>query len=199
LSSSTFITGTLVEILSETYNLLKFFPISSDIFRIDNPKLPFAPLFHISYLFHNRENIRIQALDAIISLIDENTLLAQSKKFPIFLLLLFILRNDLSSSIHLHILHHSLPSLVSPKDPIITTKVLKFTMSLTQDKNTNGETRLEAIKIRVLYKIWKRQRRCWRSLRFILSDWVRDRKLQLVEDTNSKSYEVEVAALTTMR
>ncbi|CAB5373170.1 unnamed protein product [Rhizophagus irregularis] len=196
LSSSTFITGTLVEILSETYNLLKNFPISSDIFRIDNPKLPFAPLFHISYLFHNKENIRIQALDAIISLIDENTLLAQSKKFPIFLLLLFILRNDLSSSIHLHILHHSLPSLVSPKDPIITTKVLKFTMSLTQDKST---TRLEAIRIRVLYKLWLRQRRCWKSLRFILSDWVRNRKLQVGENTKSVSFEVEVAALTTMR
>ncbi|POG65922.1 hypothetical protein GLOIN_2v402144 [Rhizophagus irregularis DAOM 181602=DAOM 197198] len=69
-------------------------------------------------------------------------------------------------------------------------------MSLTQDKST---TRLEAIRIRVLYKLWLRQRRCWKSLRFILSDWVRNRKLQVGENTKSVSFEVEVAALTTMR
>jgi len=199
LSSLTFITGTLAELLSETHNLLSSF---SNIFRIDNPKsIPFIPLFHIPYLFHTKENMRIQALNAIISLINENILLAQSQKFPIFLLLLFVLRNDISSSIHLHILHHSLPSLISPKDPIITAKVLKVTMELIQDKEINKDTRLKAVGIRVLYKVWERQRRCWRSLRFILSNWVNNRKLNnsQIVDTKSERFEVEVAVLTTIR
>ncbi|CAI2165552.1 14383_t:CDS:10 [Funneliformis geosporum] len=197
--SSRFIVGNLAEILSETHNLLKSFPLS-DVFRIDDVKSPFFPLFHIPYLFHKKENVQIQALNEIISIINDNISLAQSQKFPIFLLILFILRNDDLSSIHPHILHQSLPSLISPKDPIITAKVLKITMSLVQ---VDRETRLKAVGIRVLYKLWERQRRCWKSLRFILGEWVKNRKLNnsriINDDVKGERFEVEVAALTTIR
>ncbi|CAG8528124.1 16440_t:CDS:10 [Funneliformis mosseae] len=197
--SSRFITGNLAEILSEAHNLLKSFPLS-DVFRIDDLKSPFFPLFHIPYLFHNKEYVQIQALNDIISIINDNISLAQSQKFPIFLLILFILRNDDLSSIHPYILHQSLPSLISPKDPIITAKVLKITMSLVQ---VDRDTRLKAVGIRVLYKLWERQRRCWKSLRFILGEWVKNRKLNHsrinIEEVKGERFEVEVAALTTIR
>jgi hypothetical protein len=80
----------------------------------------------------------------------------------------------------------------------MTTKVLKVTTSFIQGK----DIKLKAVGIRVLYKLWTRQRRCWKSLRSILSDWVENRKLnnsQVIENTKSEIFEVEIAALTTIR
>ncbi|CAG8584546.1 9430_t:CDS:2, partial [Cetraspora pellucida] len=158
----------------------------------------FSTLFYVPYLYHHDVATRILALNHLTSIINSDLILMQSQKFPIFLLFLYVLRNDSSTLVHLHILHHSLPSLVSTTDSTITAKVLKITMSLVNKQEMNKEPNLNAFGIRMLYKLWLRQRRCWRQLRFILSEWTNKKKLQISTYDDTKS-EVELAALSTIR
>ncbi|CAG8797714.1 3118_t:CDS:2, partial [Racocetra persica] len=107
----------------------------------------------------------------------------------------------INTSVHLHILHHALPSLVSTTDSTITAKVLKVTMSLVHRQEMNKETNLNAVGIRMLYKLWLRQRRCWKQLRFIISEWTKKRKLErsAYDDTKRERFEIELAVLSTIR
>ncbi|CAG8453738.1 12564_t:CDS:10 [Dentiscutata erythropus] len=194
------ITGTIALILSEINCLLNSYSSPSS-YEFKNLDSYFSTLFYVPYLFHHDVATRILALDYLISIINSDFALIQTQKFPIFLLILYVLRNDGDTLIHLHILHHALPSLISTTDPTITAKILKITMGLVQGQEIKKETNLNAVGIRMLYKLWLRQRRCWKQLRFILSEWTKERKLETsaYDDTKRERFEIELAALSTIR
>ncbi|CAG8685699.1 17649_t:CDS:2, partial [Acaulospora morrowiae] len=196
------ISGTIIDILSETRLLLENFSEESNLensFLKSNSYL--TKLFHVPYFFHHDVKTRIHALNRVISVIGENS---ESHKFPIFLIFLYILRNDDSSSIHIHILYRSLPSLVSANDFAISSKILKISMSLIEGEDGFRETKLCAVGIRMLHKLCIRYKGCWKSLRFVLAEWVKKRKLVTISKfdkmyTAGEGFEVELAALATMR
>ncbi|CAG8744459.1 13181_t:CDS:2, partial [Acaulospora morrowiae] len=196
------ISGIIIDILSETRLLLENFLEESNLensFLKSNSYL--TKLFHVPYFFHRDVKTRIRALNHVISVIGENS---ESHKFPIFLIFLYILRNDDSSSIHIHILYRSLPSLISANDFAITSKILKISMSLIEGENGFRETKLCAVGIRMLHKLCIRYKGCWKSLRFVLAEWVKKRKLVTVSKfdkmyTAGEGFEVELAVLATMR
>ncbi|CAG8614440.1 7786_t:CDS:2, partial [Dentiscutata heterogama] len=194
------ITGTITLILSEINCLLNSYSSPSS-YEFKNSDSYFSTLFYIPYLFHHDVATRILALNYLISIINNDFALIQTQKFPIFLLFLYVLRNDGDTLVHLHILHHALPSLISTTDPTITAKILKITMGLVQGQEIKKETNLNAVGIRMLYKLWSRQRRCWKQLRFILSEWTKKRKLDTsaYDDTKCERFEIELAALLTIR
>ncbi|RHZ54170.1 hypothetical protein Glove_429g24 [Diversispora epigaea] len=188
------INGTISEILSETFFLLKFFSkdsISENIFMKMN-----LTLFSVPYLFHHEIKMRIHTLDHLNSICENNI----SQKFPIFLLFLYILRNDNSSLIHLHILYHSLPSLISINDPAISSKIIKIANSLIPEEGDDKKTKLHDVGIRMLHKILIKDKKIWKYLRFILIKWVRKRKLIVHEAyTSNEEFELEIAVLSTIR
>ncbi|CAG8494615.1 9056_t:CDS:10 [Ambispora gerdemannii] len=194
--------GTLADILAATNRFVKLFVATSQIKT--NPSLLFnrnSPsdlLFLTSYLFHPNPEIRIKTLSTITAFID-NPELAQNQKITIFFIILYLLSNDPLSSIHLHIFYHSFPELISPNDPIITAKLLKLSLSLVERKETEKDMKLGAVGVRLLHKLWEKQKRCWRSLRFVLSEWVQRRKLKEILDQHSEEYEMEIAVLVTIR
>ncbi|KAG9285568.1 hypothetical protein G9A89_006556 [Geosiphon pyriformis] len=193
------INGTLATILGETSRFLEIFSQAS----IRNSNLGFnslfSTLFVIPYLFYPDPIIRIHSLTTITTMIQEN--LAETQKIPILLIVLYLLRNDPATSVHLHILHYCLPSLISPTDSTITAKILKVTMTMIKRNDNQFNMRLGGVGVRVLYGLWEKQKRCWKSLRYVLSEWVQQRKLNSGKtlDTESESYEMEVAVLATIR
>ncbi|CAJ0758400.1 17081_t:CDS:10 [Entrophospora sp. SA101] len=192
------------ELSSEIYNLSSSTFQNKKIQKSNNTQINL--LFHIPYLFHENDTSKIEALDYLTSVITEDMQMAKSLKLPIFLLLLYILRNDISSSIHLHILYDSLPSLITRNDPIITTKIFKVITNIMQEEELNLNNndgiyyyKLSTIGIRVLFKCWKRQKRCWEALISVISNWVEDRLLKTSIDIKREDFELEISILSTIR
>ncbi|CAG8453321.1 807_t:CDS:10 [Diversispora eburnea] len=187
------INGSISEILSETFFLLKNF---SKDFKSENISMKMnLTLFNVPYLFHHEIKMKIYALDHLNSIYENNISLSQSQKFPIFLLFLYILRNDNSSLIHLHILYHSLP-LISTNDPVISAKIIKITKSLIREEGDDEKTKLHDVGIRMLHKLWIKQKRFWKSLRFILIEWIKKRKLIVHEAyASNEKFKLEIAEL----
>nr|CAG8503636.1 3784_t:CDS:10 [Entrophospora candida] len=196
--------GNLAKLSSEIYDLSSSTFQNKKIQKSNNTQINL--LFHIPYLFHENDTSKIEALDYLTSVITEDMQMAKSLKLPIFLLLLYILRNDISSSIHLHILYDSLPSLITRNDPIITTKIFKVITNIMQEEELNLNNndgmyyyKLSTIGIRVLFKCWKRQKRCWEALISVISNWVEDRLLKTSIDIKREDFELEISILSTIR
>lgn len=154
------------------------------------------PFFIVPFLFHHDVKMRINTLNHLNSIFENNT----SQKFPIFFLLLYILRNDVSSLVHLHILYHSLPSLISTNDPAISKKILEITKSFIHEDDDNKKQKLHVVGIRMLHKLWINQKRLWIPLRSIIVEWVKKRKLVVDENyLSNEKFELEIAVLSTIR
>ncbi|CAG8538899.1 7710_t:CDS:10 [Ambispora leptoticha] len=202
LLKSSSVIGTLADILAATSRFVKLFvdtlQTKTKSSLLCNLNSPSDLLFLTPYLFHTNPEIRIKAL-SILTASTENPELAQNQKITIFFIILYLLRNDPLSSVHLHIFYHSFPELISPNDPVITAKLLKLSLSLVERKDIQKDMKLGAVGVRLLFKLWEKQKRCWRSLRFVLNEWVQRRKLKEILNQQSDEYEMEIAVLATIR
>ncbi|KAI8081389.1 uncharacterized protein BX664DRAFT_376091 [Halteromyces radiatus] len=172
-------------------------------------------LFYVPLLFSIDESIRLTSLSNIVDLVNR-TSGQTSLKFPMLLVFIYLMRHPVATTeTLLHILHHSIPSLVSTNDPITTTKILHVALSLTHGTNdsstlanvlshTTRETTMSSIGLKVLVKLHDKQPRIWQELRKVLSDWILRRKSNngrgsSIEIDQTGSTQMEIAILTTMR
>jgi hypothetical protein len=135
-----------------------------------------------------------------------------SKKFPAFLLLLHVLRQSCDRPDYTnHILQSSMPALVHPNDPLLTSKVLKIATSLIQGRTPkhrgifqrDSMTSLTSVGIRMLLTIYKKQPRVWQYLKAVIIDWINFRKASARDYSRRpitiSEHETEMAILSTVR
>jgi hypothetical protein len=135
-----------------------------------------------------------------------------SKKFPAFLLLLHVLRQSCDRPDYTnHILQSSMPALVHPNDPLLTSKVLKIATSLIQGRTPkhrgifqrDSMTSLTSVGIRMLLTIYKKQPRVWQYLKAVIIDWINFRKASARDYSRRpitiSEHETEMVILSTVR
>lgn len=134
-----------------------------------------------------------------------------SKKFPAFLLLLHVLRQSQNHPEYTnHILQNVIPTLVHPSDSLLTSKVLKTSMSLIQGRTPqhrgifqkDSMTSVTSVGIKMLYNVYRRQPRVWQYLKLVILEWINYRKAStrhFSKTPNHNEYETEMAILTTVR
>lgn len=158
----------------------------------------FASLILTSYMFHPDESKRIDAM----------TRQAQVEEGRLVTLVLFIyvLRVDSSPLVKLHLLQEAIPSLVTSKDEMVTAKVLRTILTLIHGvpNAPSGtkimNTHMGAVGVRILFLIWKRQPRVWKTLRHVIHSWVESRpRLFKTPLKGEPEYDMEVAVLATIR
>ncbi|KAG0277342.1 hypothetical protein BGZ95_006099 [Linnemannia exigua] len=158
----------------------------------------FASLILTTYMFHPDESKRIEAM----------TRQAQVEEGRLVTLVLFIylLRVDSSPLVKLHLLQEAIPSLITSKDEIVTAKVLRTILTLIHGvpNAPSGakimNTHMGAVGVRILFLIWKRQPRVWKTLRHVIHSWVESRpRLFKTPLKGEPEYDMEVAVLATIR
>ncbi|KAK3826574.1 MAG: hypothetical protein JOS17DRAFT_776413 [Linnemannia elongata] len=158
----------------------------------------FASLILTTYMFHPDESKRIDAM----------TRQAQVEEGRLVTLVLFIyvLRVDSSPVVKLHLLQEAIPSLVTSKDEVVTAKVLRTILTLIHGvpNAPSGtkimNTHMGAVGVRILFLIWKRQPRVWKTLRHVIHSWVESRpRLFKTPLKGEPEYDMEVAVLATIR
>ncbi|KAG0379509.1 hypothetical protein BGX24_000107 [Mortierella sp. AD032] len=158
----------------------------------------FASLILTTYMFHPDESKRIEAM----------TRQAQVEEGRLVTLVLFIyvLRVDSSPLVKLHLLQEAIPSLVTSKDEMVTAKVLRTILTLIHGvpNAPSGakimNTHMGAVGVRILFLIWKRQPRVWKTLRHVIHSWVESRpRLFKTPLKGEPEYDMEVAILATIR
>ncbi|KAG0061848.1 hypothetical protein BGZ89_011126 [Linnemannia elongata] len=158
----------------------------------------FASLILTTYMFHPDESKRIDAM----------TRQAQVEEGRLVTLVLFIyvLRVDSSPLVKLHLLQEVIPSLVTSKDEMVTAKVLRTILTLIHGvpNAPSGakimNTHMGAVGVRILFLIWKRQPRVWKTLRHVIHSWVESRpRLFKTPLKGEPEYDMEVAVLATIR
>jgi hypothetical protein len=158
----------------------------------------FASLILTTYIFHPDENRRIDAM----------TRQAQAEEGRLVTLVLFIyvLRVDSSPLVKLHLLQEAIPSLVTSKDEMVTAKVLRTILTLIHGVSNAPSgtkimnTHMGAVGVRILFLIWKRQPRVWKTLRHVIHSWVESRpRLFKTPLKGEPEYDMEVAVLATIR
>ena len=121
-------------------------------------------------------------------------------------LFLYVLRVDSSPLVKLHLLQEAIPSLVSSKDEMVTARVLRTILTLINGvpnapsgaKIVNSH--MGAVGVRILFLIWRRQPRVWKTLRHVIHSWVEGRpRLFKTPQKGDPEYDMEVAVLTTIR
>ncbi|KAF9103168.1 hypothetical protein BGX29_003687 [Mortierella sp. GBA35] len=151
-----------------------------------------------TYMFHPDESKRIDAM----------TRQAQVEEGRLVTLVLFIyvLRVDSSPLVKLHLLQEAIPSLVTSKDEMVTAKVLRTILTLIHGvpNAPSGtkimNTHMGAVGVRILFMIWKRQSRVWKTLRHVIHGWVESRpRLFKTPLKGEPEYDMEVAVLATIR
>ncbi|KAF9195012.1 hypothetical protein BGZ51_005976 [Haplosporangium sp. Z 767] len=157
-----------------------------------------SSLIYTTFMFHPAENVRIEAM----------TQQAQVEDGRLVTLVLFIylLRVDPAPSVKLHLLQEAIPSLVTSKDEMVTAKVLKTILTLINGvpNAPSGSkimnTHMGAVGVRILFLVWKRQPRVWKTLRHVIHGWVESRpRLFKTPLKGEPEYDMEVAVLTTIR
>ncbi|KAF9912472.1 hypothetical protein EC991_010559 [Linnemannia zychae] len=158
----------------------------------------FASLILTTYMFHPDESKRIEAM----------TRQAQAEEGQLVTLVLFIyvLRVDSSPLVKLHLLQEAIPSLVTSKDEVVTAKILRTILTLIHGvpNAPSGakimNTHMGAVGVRILFLIWKRQPRVWKTLRHVIHSWVESRpRLFKTPLKGEPEYDMEVAVLATIR
>ncbi|KAG0035686.1 hypothetical protein BGZ82_005173 [Podila clonocystis] len=151
-----------------------------------------------TFMFHPDENKRIAAITEQAQVEDG--------RLVTLVLFIYLLRVDTSAVVKLHLLQEAIPSLVTSKDEIVTAKVLRTILTLingvpnapTGSKIASSHT--GAVGIRILFLIWKRQPRVWKTLRHVIHEWVVNRpRLFKTPLKGEPEYDMEVAVLTTIR
>ncbi|KAF9983619.1 hypothetical protein BGZ65_001611 [Modicella reniformis] len=162
----------------------------------DNSTL--SSLMFTTSMFHPDENRRIAAASRQAQ-VDGGQLVT-------LVLFIYMLRVDPSPAVKLHLLQEAIPSLVNPKDEVVTAKVLRTILTLVNGvpNAPSGakflNTHMGAVGVRILFLIWKRQPRIWKTLRHVIHGWVESRpRLIKTPMKGDPEYEMEVAVLTTIR
>ncbi|KAG0316124.1 hypothetical protein BGZ99_007032 [Dissophora globulifera] len=157
-----------------------------------------SSLIYSTLMFHPDDDKRINAI----------TQQAQVEDGRLVTLVLFIylLRVDPSARVKLHLLQEAIPSLVTDKDEVVTARILRTVLTLINSV-PNAPTgskfvhsHMGAVGVRILFMIWKRQPRVWKTLRHVIHGWVESRpRLLRTPQKGDAEYDMEVAVLTTIR
>ncbi|KAF9348256.1 hypothetical protein BGX26_000316 [Mortierella sp. AD094] len=157
-----------------------------------------SSLVFTTFMFHPDENKRIDAM----------TRQAQVEEGRLVTLVLFIylLRVDPSPHVKLHLLQEAIPSLVTSSDEVVTAKILRTVLTLINGipNAPSGSkfvsSHMGAVGVRILFLIWKRQPRVWKTLRHVIHGWVESRpRLFKTPLKGEPEYDMEVAVLATIR
>ncbi|KAG0045993.1 hypothetical protein BGZ83_008809 [Gryganskiella cystojenkinii] len=157
-----------------------------------------SSLIYTTFMFHPDEDRRIQAMTRQAEVEDG--------RLVTLVLFLYVLRVDSSPLVKLHLLQEAIPSLVSSKDEMVTARVLRTILTLINGvpNAPSGakimNTHMSAVGVRILFLIWKRQPRVWKTLRHVIHSWVESRpRLIKTPKKGDPEYDMEVAVLTTIR
>ncbi|KAG0260982.1 hypothetical protein DFQ27_003227, partial [Actinomortierella ambigua] len=171
----------------------------------DNDTLPSLAL--TALMFHPDAQVRKEAIRRQASI--------EHARLVTLVLFLYLLRTDPSASVQLFLLQEAIPLLVTSKDEYVTAKVLRTILSLIQGQaaTSYGQpvamtgvgqrskfTHLSAMGVRILYLMWLRQPRAWKTLRQVVFEWVEARtRLHKPPRRGDAAYDMEVSVLTTIR
>ncbi|KAG0098675.1 hypothetical protein BGZ93_010725 [Podila epicladia] len=151
-----------------------------------------------TFMFHPDENKRITAITEQAQVEDG--------RLVTLVLFIYLLRVDTSAIVKLHLLQEAIPSLVTSKDEIVTAKVLRTILTLINGVpnaptgSKIASSHMGAVGVRILFLIWKRQPRVWKTLRHVIHEWVQNRpRLFKTPLKGEPEYDMEVAVLTTIR
>ncbi|KAG0267076.1 hypothetical protein BG011_009148 [Mortierella polycephala] len=157
-----------------------------------------SSLIYTTFMFHPAENVRIEAMTQQMQVEDG--------RLVTLVLFIYLLRVDPAPSVKLHLLQEAIPSLVTSKDEMVTAKVLRTILTLINGvpNAPSGSkimnTHMGAVGVRILFLIWKRQPRVWKTLRHVIHGWVENRpRLFKTPLKGEPEYDMEVAVLTTIR
>ncbi|KAF9937204.1 hypothetical protein BGZ67_001546 [Mortierella alpina] len=157
-----------------------------------------ASLVLTTFMFHPDESKRINAILQQAQ-VEEGRLVT-------LVLFIYVLRVDPSPLVKLQLLQEAIPSLVSSKDETVTAKILRTILTLIHgvpNAPTGAKiksTHMGAVGVRILFLIWKRQPRVWKTLRHVIHEWVDGRpRLFKTPVKGDPEYDMEVAILTTIR
>ncbi|KAF9576772.1 hypothetical protein EC968_003279 [Mortierella alpina] len=157
-----------------------------------------ASLVLTTFMFHPDEKKRIHAILQQAQ-VEEGRLVT-------LVLFIYVLRVDPSPLVKLQLLQEAIPSLVSSRDETVTAKILRTILTLIHgvpNAPTGAKiksTHMGAVGVRILFLIWKRQPRVWKTLRHVIHEWVEGRpRLFKTPVKGDPEYDMEVAILTTIR
>lgn len=157
-----------------------------------------SSLILTTFMFHPDENKRIGAITEQARVEDG--------RLVTLVLFIYLLRVDTCAAVKLHLLQEAIPSLVTSKDEIVTAKVLRTILTLINGVpnaptgSKIASSHMGAVGVRILFLIWKRQPRVWKTLRHVIHEWVENRpRLFKTPLKGEPEYEMEVAVLTTIR
>ena len=158
----------------------------------------FSSLIYTTLMFHPDEEKRIQAITQLAEVEDG--------RLVTLVLFLYVLRVDSSPRVKLHLLQEAIPTLVTSKDEMVTARVLRTILTLINGvpNAPSGakimNTHMGAVGVRILFLIWKRQPRVWKTLRHVIHSWAESRpRLIKTPLKGDPEYDMEVAVLTTIR
>lgn len=160
-----------------------------------------ALLFSAPDVFSTEPSTRHDALNRVAALASVPHA-GTSYKFPVFLLLLYVLRqSNLPSQTFLHILYSVMPSLVDPNDPTTTAKILQLIHPLMYSGHTMQirNTSMASVGYRVLVKIYEQQPRAWQELKKFMTNWILSRKSVSYVTDDKTAIQMEIVVLTSMR
>ncbi|KAF9436913.1 hypothetical protein BGZ76_002577 [Entomortierella beljakovae] len=162
----------------------------------DNSAL--SSLIYTTFMFHPNESLRIDAITQQAQVHDG--------RLVTLVLFIYLLRVDPSPYVKLHLLQEAIPSLVTSNDEVVTGRILRTILTLINgipnapsgSKFLNSH--MGAVGVRILFLIWKRQPRIWKTLRHVIHGWVENRpRLFKTPVKGEPEYDMEVAILTTIR
>ncbi|KAI8918983.1 hypothetical protein DFJ77DRAFT_258799 [Powellomyces hirtus] len=132
-----------------------------------------SAFLYAGLIFHSEESTRIRALSACTSV----SFPSASGYMSMLPLLLYVLKNDPSPHVQIHVLLKSLPALTAANDAFVTARVMHVVQSLLGDSaGSAGTNTLFCVGIRTLLEIWKRQPRVWPQLKGYLLAWAKRRR-----------------------
>ncbi|KAG0338813.1 hypothetical protein BG004_007061 [Podila humilis] len=151
-----------------------------------------------TFMFHPDEDKRIGG-------ITEQSRMEDGRLVTL-VLFIYLLRVDPSPRVKLHLLQEAIPALVTSKDEIVTARVLRTILTLINGVpnaptgSKIASSHMGAVGVRILFLIWKRQPRVWKTLRHVIHEWVENRPRLLKTPLKGEpEYEMEVAVLATIR
>ncbi|KAF8940965.1 hypothetical protein BGZ58_003697 [Dissophora ornata] len=157
-----------------------------------------SSLIYTTFMFHPDENKRVNATIRQAQMEDG--------RLVTLALFIYMLRVDPSPLVKLHLLQEAIPSLVTSKDEVVTARILRAILTLINGipNAPSGSkfihSHMGAVGVRILFLVWKRQPRVWKTLRHVIHGWVESRpRLIKTPQKSDPEYEMEVAVLSTIR
>lgn len=193
------VTGCLAHLASNLHRCLSGNDINQPI-PSHTSSYVLALLFNTPLALSNDVTIRHQHLSRLAQIAYSPCSSTHSFRFPVFLLLLFLMRSHDKTSTEslIFIFHHILPSLVDPNDPTITSKILQLILPMIRGSQTSRDTVMSSIAFKVLVKLYERQPRIWQELKKVLANWTVHRK-SMTNVNKEGVIRMELAVLSSMR